>query len=165
MRSVAAPIALAVVALAAAAVRIAPPRAGVRAQAPIATPGDGTPIVDPQPEPTPIYLPAVARDYDAALPGPVGGALEGYVAALTRAGRSACAPATHVLLTRPEGTRGAETVAVIHAARPGPDLNLDFFLGEYVAASGATDLAPEACRIAWRSLRVERIDALDTPPR
>lgn len=164
MRSVAALCAMAALALAALAAGDLPADRA-RAQGPIATPGDGTPIVDPQPEPTPIFVPVAARDHDAALPGPVGGALEGYVAALTRAGRAACAPGTHVLLTRPEGTRGAQTVAVIHAARPGPDLNLDFYLGEYVAASGATDLTPGACIIAWRSMRVEAIEVLDTPPR
>jgi hypothetical protein len=139
------------------------------AAAPIAqgqpTPPDGTPIVDPVPELRPIFLPLAVQRYDPRLPGPVGDAIEGYVAALTRAGRDACSPATHVLLTRPEGTRGAETVAVAFAGRPGPDLNLDFYLGEYVRVTGATDVAPEACVIAWRSVRVATLTVVDTPPR
>lgn len=132
---------------------------------PAATPGDGTPIVDPQPELHPVFLPLVAKDYDPFLPVPVGNALEGYLASLTRAGRDACAPATHVLLTQPEGTRGAQTVAVVYAARPEPALNLDFYLSEYIQVTGATDLAPAACSIVWRSMRVSSIVVLDRPPR
>ena len=132
---------------------------------PVPTPGDGTPIVDPQPEPRPVFLPLTALDHDPLLPVPVGDALEGYVAALTRTGRDACAPATHVLLTQPEGTRGAQTVAVAFAARPEPALNLDFYLTEYVRVTGATDLTPAACSIVWRSVRVETIEILDRPPR
>lgn len=165
MRSVAATFALAALLLGAGAMAPLDHRPAARAALPAATPGDGTPIVEPQPELAPVFLPIAARAYDPSLPGPVGDALEGYVAALTRAGRAACAPATHVLLTRPEGTRGAQTVAVAHAARPGPELELDFFLGEYIAVRGATDLTPGACTITWRSVRVESIVVVDTPPR
>ena len=126
---------------------------------------EGAPITAPQPEPTPVFMPHVLRAYDPRLPAPLGETLEGYVAALTRAGREACAPGTHVLLTRPEGTRGAEPVAVAYAARPGADLNLDFYLGDHVEVSGATDLAPDACVITWRVVRVERIARRDVPPR
>jgi len=166
MRSIAAVCMIVVViALGAGAGADGAPRTAARAAVPAATPGEGTPITEPEPELLPAFLPIAVSAYDARLPEPAESAIEGYVAALTRAGRSACAPATHVLLTGPEGTRGVQTVAVLHAARPGPALNLDFHLGEYIRAAGTIDLAPSACSITWRRLRVESITVLDIPPR
>ncbi len=133
-----------------------------RAQGP--TPIDEpTPIIDPQPMPEPIYLPLAQQQFDALAPGAITTNLSGYVAALTRTGRDACYPATHAILSKPEGASNNEVRAVLRSAREG--INLDFYTGEHVAVLGVQDLAPVDCQILtlWR-MDVEDITIVDIPP-
>lgn len=130
-------------------------------------PGQETPtvIVEPTAEPRPAYFPRLLRVYDERLPEPVTTRLEGYVVKLTRDGREACAPATHVLQSRPDGFPNAVAHAVLHSPHPEPELNLDLYLGEYVEVFGFSSLAPEACvTLTWQHLRVEALRRVILPP-
>ncbi len=128
----------------------------------------GTPVVDPEPtatpQPLPIYFPRALSDYDPLAPGPLPSQLNGYVVELEREWRPDCAPATHVLLDRPQGESGAAAKALMYVA-PEAHLNLDLYIGEYVSASGLLGLAPEPCRqLTWSMLEVREITILEVPP-
>lgn len=145
--------------------RGAPEGAGAvhaQAQAPAQ---ESTPITEPSPVPRPVYLPQLQQRYDPLLPGPIDDERIGWIATLNRAGREACSPATHALLSRPEGSQGAVTQAVLRAAdRPGAP-RLDFYVGEYVRARGTFDRLPdERCIITRVLMNVEEIAILELPP-
>lgn len=132
----------------------------------------GTPIVEPSPspvptpEPRPLYLPFVPDGYDPRAPGPVPAAAQGFVAKLTVAGRRACAPASHVLLSEPEGTVATVPLALLHSARPDPPLNLDLYLGDYVEVTGLSSMKPSSCPIdTWQLMAVRAIELRERPPR
>lgn len=128
-------------------------------------PPEDTPIVDPDPEPEPLFLPLVLARADKTEPPPLLPEVQGYVAVLTRAGREACAPATHAVLARPEGTPGNTAVAVAYASPDEPDMNLDLYVTDFVVAGGIEDLAPPECRIvSTRLLEVRRIRVVPLPP-
>lgn len=130
-----------------------------------ALPLDGTPITEPEPELHPLYLPFVSVDFDPLLPPPLESRWRGWVGALTPSGRTACQPATHVLLDLPEGTRGVRAIAVLRPMNPDdPALTLDLVVGEYVEVIGASEPPPAACIVTWQSLAVGVITVLDPPP-
>jgi len=122
-----------------------------------------TPIIDPEPDLRPAFLPLVARRHDPRLPEPLGTVYQGYLAELRSLGRARCAPATHVLLDKPEGTLGAAAIAVLRAGRP--RLNLDLYVGRYVEVAGPASLSPADCRILtdW-SVDVESVTVRERPP-
>jgi len=122
-----------------------------------------TPVIDPLPVLRPAYLPLAARRHDPRVPEPLSSTVRGYVAELRALGRERCAPATHVLLDKPEGSQGAAAIGVLHSRRPGP--NLDLYTGEFVEIGGLTGLAPEPCRILteWL-LEVTSIKVIELPP-
>lgn len=128
-----------------------------------AAPAQSTPIIDPEPVPDPVFLPALAKAHDPRLPEPLPSTHRGYVAELRALGRERCAPASHVLLDRPEGTVGAEALAVLRRARGGP--NLDLYAGAYVEVFGLADHAPAECRILtpWL-IEVTAIKEVEPPP-
>ncbi len=142
--------------------------AGARGRATRASaPAQGTPtiVVEPTSVPRPAYLPSLLLAYDSRLPEPLTTRLEGYVVKLTREGREACAPATHVLQTRPDGFPNAVAHAVLHSPHPEPELTLDLYLGEYVEVFGFSSLAPETCQsLSWQHLQVEAIRRVIVPP-
>lgn len=125
---------------------------------------ESTPIVvPPDPTPRPIYAPYVHKNWDPLAPEPVGNTALGWLAALQPDGRTACVPATHVLLRFPEGTVNNVVEAVVAPASPG--LTLDLFVGDYVTLSGGVDLAPDACRfLTWRMILAQRARSADPPP-
>lgn len=126
---------------------------------------DETPIVDPVPKPHPSYLPALMRGVDRTEPPPLTPEVGGFVAVLSRDGRSACAPATHALLAEPEGSSPNHAVAVVYADPDRADLNLDLYVSDFVLASGLEDLAPPACRqVARRLIAVRRLTVVEVPP-
>jgi hypothetical protein len=137
----------------------------------------GTPIIDPGPAPataTPaapepvgqrLVLPALSKRHDPRLPPPLTGTARGYVATLNAAGRAACAPATHVLLSGPEGASGTDPIAVMHPESTDPGLELDLHVGEPVEVAGLVSLAPPGCRaVTWQLLTVTRVRRLELPP-
>jgi hypothetical protein len=143
------------------------PFGAVRAQGSEPTPTpieEPTPVIEPVPMPEPIYLPLTAKNFDRSQPGAIDTALEGFLTGLSRAGRDACRPGTHALLDKPEGSRGAKVMAVLHDAES--QIVLDLFMGEYVRMTGVSDLAPTGCRMLtdW-VFDVDRIEAIDIPPR
>jgi hypothetical protein len=103
------------------------------------------------------------RAYDPRLPEPLSSTLRGYLHVLRPLGRERCAPATHVLLDKPEGTLGAAALAVLHAQRRGP--NLDFYAGAFVELRGPQGFAPTDCRILtdWL-IDVTSIKVIELPP-
>jgi hypothetical protein len=140
--------------------------AGARPSA-AAHPAQTTPtvVVEPTAAPVPVFLPRLLKRYDPRLPGPIESRFEGYVVKLTREGREGCAPATHVLQTKPEGFPGAVGLAVLYSPHPGADYNLDFYIGEYVEVFGFGGMAPTACRtLSWQLLSVEAIRRIVLPP-
>ncbi len=125
-----------------------------------------TPLVVPVLTPSPLYLPLTHQEYDPLLPGPIESRAEGYLTSLTASGKRACAPATHVLLRDPEGSRDNEARAVLSAARSDPDLNLDLYVGEYVELTGTTHLTPPDCDVlTWRHIAVGAIREKEVGPR
>ena len=60
------------------------PGAAVRAQQ------EPTPIIDPQPQPKPIFLPLTLRSYKASAPDPLDNERTGYLTGLSPSGREAC---------------------------------------------------------------------------
>lgn len=122
-----------------------------------------TPIIDPEPVPDPVFLPALAKAHDPRLPEPLPSTHAGYLAELRALGRERCAPASHVLLDRPEGALGAEALAVLRRARGGP--NLDLYAGAYVEVFGLADHAPAECQILtpWL-IEVTAIKEVEPPP-
>lgn len=156
--------AIAAIALIAATAALSASEPGARA-AGGPRPSDGTPITEPVPELHPLYLPFASVEFDPLLPPPVETRFSGWVGALTPSGRTACHPATHVLLTLPEGTGGNRAIAVLRPMVPDdPSLNFDLFAGEYVEVVGAAEPAAEACIITWLQVAVGVITALDPPP-
>lgn len=134
----------------------------------VAIPVDGTPVVDPPVEAEPIYLPIAQSDHDPLLPAPIEARLKGWLALLTPEGRSACHPARHVLLDRPEGERGAAAIAVLAPVAggvPGRGPNLDLYAGEHVEVVGPISMAPAGCVITRSSMEVVSIELRETPPR
>jgi hypothetical protein len=131
-------------------------------------PAQATPtvvVVEPTPAPVPVFLPRLLKRFDPHTPGPVESRMEGYVVKLTQAGREACAPGTHVLQTQPEGFPGAAALAILYSTHPGPQYNLDFYVGEYVQVFGFSSLAPPACAsLSWQILSVEAIRRIILPP-
>jgi hypothetical protein len=128
-------------------------------------PTSGTPVVDPEPLVLPLYLPRVEAAYDETVPPPVVPTARGYLAEMQRAGREACPPARHILLTKPEGTPGNKAVAVLVQDLPDPELTLDLYVAEYVEVKGIEELAPEACRqVTSRLIRVRELRVIDLPP-
>jgi hypothetical protein len=122
-----------------------------------------TPIIDPLPVLRPAFLPFALRGYNPQLPEPLSSTVRGYVAELRALGRERCAPATHVLLDKPEGVLGAAAIGVLHARRPGP--NLDLYAGEFVEVGGTTSLAPTPCLILTEWLIEARtVKVIDLPP-
>lgn len=126
---------------------------------------DGTPVVDPEPQPVPLYLPYLGQGDDKAQPPPLAPVFRGYVAALTASGREACAPAKHVLLREPEGTPANTAIAALVQGLPDPQLTLDLYIGEYVELKGTQEIAPEDCRpvTPWL-VRVRDIRIIRLPP-
>jgi len=122
-----------------------------------------TPIIDPLPVLRPAYLPFAVRAYDPQLPEPLSSTVRGYVHSLRAVGLERCAPATHVLLDRPEGRPEARALAVLRAPRRGP--NLDFYVGRFVELSGLLGFAPAACSILtdWL-IDVASITVIELPP-
>jgi len=124
-----------------------------------------TVIVEPSPVPRPIYLPRSLASYDPRVPEPLQTRGQGYLVKLTQAGRTACAPATHVLQDRPEGVVNARPWAVLHSPHPEPELNLDLYVGEYVEVFGFSSLTPDECRsLTWQILSVEALRRIVLPP-
>ena len=87
----------------------------------------------------------------------------GYLTSLSNSGRQACWPGTHVLLDRIEGHPDAKALTVL-VDRDG-ELNLDLFVGEYVALSGLSELAPADCKIItnWL-LDVDEVEIRELAP-
>jgi len=132
---------------------------------PVVDPGPGTPSATPSPPTARICLPNLMQGYDPRLPGPITTTIEGYVAKLNAEGRAACAPATHILLRRPEGEPGADPLALLVRAGTDPRLELDLYLGDYVEVQGEGDLAAEACRdLSWQLIGVRAIRVIEVPP-
>jgi hypothetical protein len=133
---------------------------------PTVTPGaDETPIVDPQPQPLPVYLPCAARRADRALPPPLLPDARGFVASLSRTGREACSPATHVLLAEREGTSPNSAAAVVYASPRNPEINLDLYVSDFVVVSGLEDNAPTACSgVTRRLIEVRAVRVVPVPP-
>jgi len=125
---------------------------------------DTTPIVvPPEPTPRPIYAPYVNRNWDPLAPEPVDNIALGWLAALQPEGRTACVPATHVLLRFPEGALNNVVEAVVAPASPG--LTLDLFVNDYVRLNGGVDLAPDPCRfLTWRMILATRVRSMEPPP-
>jgi len=124
-----------------------------------------TPIVDPQPQPRPLHLPALLRSLSPTEPPPLTPEASGFLAALTLSGRRACAPATHVLLTGREGSAGNTVVAVLFADREQPALNLDLYVSDYVVVAGLEDETSAECRsITRRLIEVREIRSITVPP-
>ncbi len=148
-----------------AAAAVAPALEGPRppaAAAPVAQ--ESTPIVvPPPPTPRPIYAPYLNKQFDPLAPEPVGNTAVGWLAALQPDGRTACAPATHVLLRYAEGTLNNAVEAVVVPAVEG--LALDLFVGDHVELRGGIDLAPAGCRfLTWRMVLASRARAVPPPP-
>lgn len=124
---------------------------------------DSTPIVNPPgPTPRPIYVPYLNKAWDPLSPEPVTNVFKGWLAVLQPDGRTACAPATHVLLRYAEGTLDNPVEGVVAPAVA--DMVLDLFVGDYVELRGGVDLAPEGCRITWRLVRANRVRSAEPPP-
>lgn len=125
----------------------------------------GTPVVDPEPDRAPLVLPALWKRYDPRLPPPLAATARGYVATLNAAGKAACAPATHVLLSGQEGANGARPIAVMHAESADPLLELDLYVGDPVEVTGLVSLTPTGCSgVTWQLMAVTRVRRLDLPP-
>jgi hypothetical protein len=132
---------------------------------PTAPTPDRTPVVDPLPLPLPIFLPSLLCGVDRAQPPPLTPEYRGFVAALLRSGRQACAPATHVLLVDREGKWPNAAVAVLYTDPDRPDLNLDLYVSDFVVVSGLEDVAPDACQeVARRILEVSKVEVVPVPP-
>lgn len=127
-------------------------------------PQESTPIViPPAPTPRPIYAPYLNKQFDPLSPEPVGNTATGWLAALQPDGRTACAPATHVLLRYAEGTLPNPVEAVVAPAAAG--LALDLFVGDHVELRGGIDVAPERCRfLTWRMILASRVRSVAPPP-
>jgi hypothetical protein len=126
---------------------------------------DGTPVVDPEPQPVPLYLPYLGDGDDKTQPPPLAPVFRGHVAALTASGREACAPAKHILLREPEGTPANTAIAALVQGLPDPQLTLDLYIGEYVELKGTQEIAPRDCRqvTPWL-VRVRDIRIIRLPP-
>lgn len=122
-----------------------------------------TPIIEPQPQPTPIFLPLTLRSYKASAPDPLDNERTGHLTGLSPSGREACRPAPYALLSQPEGRPGSQALAVLYAGPRSP--NLDLFVGEAVRVSGVLHASPAGCRLftPWM-MEVERIERIDLPP-
>jgi len=125
--------------------------------------GEPTPIIEPLPQPKPIFLPLTVRGYKASAPDPLDSARVGYLTGMSSAGRQACRPGAYALLDKPEGRRDAKALAVLYAGPRAP--NLDLYVGEAVKVTGALNQSPADCRLftPWL-LEVERIERIDLPP-
>ena len=124
---------------------------------------DGTPIVNPpDPTPRPVYVPYLNKNWDPLSPEAVTNVFTGWLAVLQPDGRTACAPATHVLLRYPEGTLDNPVEGVVEPAAA--NMVLDLFVGDYVELRGGVDLAPVGCRITWRLIRTNRVRSTELPP-
>jgi hypothetical protein len=124
-----------------------------------------TVVVEPTSPPRPLYLPSAALNHDPNLPGALTTRLEGFLIKLTRAGREACAPGTHLLQDKPEGHPDAQVHAVLHSPHPDPELNLDLYVGEYVETFGFSELAAEPCQaLTWQLLKVQSLRKIILPP-
>ena len=122
-----------------------------------------TPIIDPLPVLRPAYLPFAVRAHNPLVPDPLSSTMRGYVAVLRALGRGRCAPATHVLLDKPEGRTGANALAVLRAPRRGP--NLDLYVGAFVELTGTMGFAPAECAILTEWLiEVSSITVIELPP-
>lgn len=116
-----------------------------------------TPIVDPIPVLEPVYLPLAMRKYDPRLPDALAFSFDGYVTALNREGRQTCAPATHLLLSAPEGTPGNKVIAALYSTRR---VELDFYVNLCVHISGPVSLTSTACQrgFTWQLVDVTSIN-------
>lgn len=125
--------------------------------------GEPTPIIEPLPQPKPIFLPLTVRSYKASAPDPLDSARMGYLTGMSTAGRQACRPGAFALLDKPEGRPDAKALAVLYSGPHAP--NLDLFVGEAVKVTGALYQSPADCRLftPWL-LEVERIERIELPP-
>jgi hypothetical protein len=111
-------------------------------------------------------MPNTMQRYDPLAPGPLPASAEGFVVQLQPEWREQCAPATHVLLDRPEGSVGAEAVSLLYRWAGATEINLDLYIGEYVRAAGLLMMAPEGCsELSWQMIEVREIEIIELPPR
>lgn len=136
-------------------VETAPAPAATDDATPSVTPPPETPIVDPDPPlPRPIFLPWLGSRESAALPPPIVAGALGYVVSLNARGRSACAPATHVLLEQTEGSRDNRVVAAVFQDLPDPLLTLDLYANDLVRVAGFESSTVAECRSVVETRRL-----------